>query len=433
MVGGEVASPAAVGSAVGVTSPDGAGADRGHVLVVVENIPLGIDPRLRKQILALLAAGYRVSVITRRDPVNDACRRLPGLTVLEHPAPREPGRAVGYLREYLVAFWWAAVLSATVRARGRVDVVQLCQPPDIYFPLARLLRRFGASVVVDRRDLMPELFAARYGGGRRMVHVGLRWLERRTQKTADYAIGVNEYLRTRIVEAGARPDRVAVVRNGPRLESVAAARPAQELRAGTRFVCCWEGKMGRQDRVDLLLDAIAELVQRRGRHDCRFVLLGDGECLETLRADVRRRGLDPWVTLPGWLSEPELYCHLASADLGLDASLQAEVSPVKAMEYMAFGLPVVAFDLPETAATVRDAAVLVPPADIESFADAVEALLDDRSRRVALGEAGRRRIADELCWERQAPTYVSVIDRAAGLRGDRLPRAKRSAGDEART
>lgn len=397
---------------------DGVGSStyRGHVLVIVENVPLGIDQRLRKQVPTLLAAGYRVSVVTRRDPANERFRSVPGLTLLEHPAPPECRGLLGYLWEYLLAFWWATALSVAVRARRRVDVVQLCQPPDVYFPLAWLLRWSGATVVVDQRDLMPELFAARYGQGHPFVCTALHWLERRTQRVADHAIGVNDYLRERLVNAGARPDRTAVARNGPLLRSVAAARPDRSLRSDARFLCCWEGKMGRQDRVDILLDVIAELVQVRGRTDCRFVLLGDGECLPVLRADVVRRGLDRWVSLPGWLPERELYANLASADLGLDTSLQREVSPVKAMEYLAFGLPVVAFDLPETAVLVRGAGVLVPPGDHKRFADAVEALLADPARGAALGREGRRRIAAEWCWESQAEIYISVIDRAARQR-----------------
>lgn len=386
---------------------------RGHVLIIVENIPLCADHRVRKQVDTLLAAGYRVSVITRRDPGNAAYRRMPGLTVLEHPPPPEPGRAIGYLREYGAAFIRAAALSAAVRLRDRVDVVQLCQPPDIYFPLAHVLRWSGATVVVDQRDLMPELFTARYGPRRTGVLASLRWLERRTQHVARYAITVNDYLRDRMVQAGARPERVAVVRNGPVLARVAAARPDPALRAGFDYLCCWVGKMGRQDRVDLLLDAIAELVRSGGRRDCRFALLGDGECLDELRTQATRLGLDPWVAFPGWLTEPEVFTYLASADLGLDTSLQAEVSPVKAMEYLAFGIPVVAFDLPETAPLVRGAGVVVPPGDLRGFAAQTTALLDDPARRRGLGSVGRGRAAGELCWERQAEAYLAVIDRAA--------------------
>ena len=60
-----------------------------------------------------------------------------------------------------MSFGWAAVLLARLRLRSRVDVLQLCQPPDVYFPLAWLLRWAGARVVVDQRDLMPEVLASR--------------------------------------------------------------------------------------------------------------------------------------------------------------------------------------------------------------------------------------------------------------------------------
>lgn len=390
------------------------------MLITVENIPLCEDHRVRKQVAELLSAGYRVSVITRRHSGNAAYRQIPGLALLEHPELHEPGSALGYLREYGMAFLWAVILAAAARRRGRVDVVQHCQPPDIYFPLAHLLRWTGATVVVDQRDLMPELFAARYSG-RTGVLSALNWLERRTQRAARYAIGVNGYLRDRMVAAGGRGDRVAVVRNGPVLARVAAARPDPALRADRRFLCCWVGKMGRQDRVDLLIEAIAELVHAHGRHDTRFALIGDGECLDELRRQATRLGLDPLVGFPGWLSESEVFTYLATSDLGLDTSLQAEVSPVKAMEYMAFGVPVVAFDLPETTALVRGAGVLVPAGDVRRFAVEITTLLDDPTRRAELGTVGHDRVAADLCWERQAETYLGVIQRACGREESRTP------------
>jgi glycosyltransferase involved in cell wall biosynthesis len=382
----------------------------------VENVPAAIDHRVRKQVDDLVGAGYRVTLVTSRDPGNAQFRPL-GVTVLEYPAPAEPTGAAGYLREYGLAFAWAAALSARARLGGRVDVVQLCQPPDIYFPLARVLAWSGTSVVVDQRDLMPEVFAARYGRREGAVPTVLRWLERRTQRAARHTIVVNDYLRDRVVGAGARPDRVTIVRNGPVLARVDAARPDPAVRAAHGALCCWIGKMGRQDRLDLLLEVIAELVHRRGRRDCRFVLIGDGECLDELRTQASELGLDPWVSFPGWLPEAEVFAHLAVADLGLDTSLQVEVSPVKVLEYLAFGLPVVAFDLPETATLARDAGVLVPPGDVGRFADEVAALLDHPARRAELGRVGRGRLRTELCWERQAGSYLAVIDEAAGRAG----------------
>ena len=79
-----------------------------HVAVIVENVALGVDTRLRKQVDDLLAAGVRLSVITMRDDDNARYRDIPGLTVFEYPAPRQPSGPVGYVGEYLQSFAWAS-------------------------------------------------------------------------------------------------------------------------------------------------------------------------------------------------------------------------------------------------------------------------------------------------------------------------------------
>jgi len=394
-----------------------------HVLIVVENLALGIDHRVRKQVPDLLAAGYRVTVITRAAPENHQYRRLEGMTVLEYPSPPEPDSLLGYVREYGVSFAWAAVHVARVRLRDRVDVLHLCQPPDMYFPLAWVVKILGAAVVVDQRDLMPELFATRQERLVRAVTMVLRRLERETQRVADETITVNDYLRERLVGAGADPDRVTIVRNGPVLARVATSRPDESLRAGRRLLCCWTGKMGRQDRVDLVVRAVHHVVHVLGVRDVRFVLLGDGECLNEARALATELELDPWVSLPGWVSESTVFTHLATADLGIDASLQEEVSPVKVLEYMAFGVPFVSFDLRETAAIGAGAGVFAPPGDVPALAGEIVSLLGDPGRRATLARTGRQRVGEELAWERQAQRYVEVVDRVSDRTSRTPPRA----------
>jgi glycosyltransferase involved in cell wall biosynthesis len=204
-----------------------------------------------------------------------------------------------------------------------------------------------------------------------------------------------------------------VVRNGPVLERVQRAVPDPALKGEHRFLICWIGKMGRQDRVDLVIRVAEHIVRDHGRTDCGFAVLGDGECLEELRSLTAELGLQRWVHFPGWLPEDEVFGHLASADLGIDTSLQEEVSPVKAMEYMALGLPVICFDLQETRRITLGAAVLVRPGDTDMLAKELLNLLDDPQARNRLGSAGRRRVREELSWERQVVGYLDVIRRAA--------------------
>jgi hypothetical protein len=137
---------------------------------------------------------------------------------------------------------------------------------DVYFPLCKAMRSLGARVVVNQRDLMPELFAARYPNAPLAMTPVLRWLERRTQRSADHSIGVNEDLRDRMIDAGGSPDRVSIVRNGPVLSWVDRSAPDPSWRRHAHLVC-WIGKMGRQDRVDLVVRMAEYVVRDLGRDD----------------------------------------------------------------------------------------------------------------------------------------------------------------------
>lgn len=382
-----------------------------HLLAIVENVPFCVDTRLRKQVDSLLDAGYRVTVITRRDKGHEAYRGITGLRILEYSSPPDAANRLGYVIEYGRSLLAAVALSLLVCVRERVDVVQLCQPPDLYFPLAWLLRAIGCKILIDQRDLMPELYAARFGREGGFIERPFRRLARWNHRSAHGVICVNGHLERYALSTGAKPSAVTIVRNGPVLSRIDRAAAAPALKRGAAHLCCWTGKMGRQDRLDLLLTVTDRLVHQLGRTDLHLAILGDGECLGEMKTEVVRLGLEPWVTFTGWVSEEEVFRYLATSDVGLDASLQIEVSPVKVMEYMGAGLPVVAFDLPETRTVAEGAAVLVPPGDVDALAGAVDELLEDPERRASMKRNGRKRVAVELAWEHQSIAYLKVVDR----------------------
>ncbi len=381
-----------------------------RILIILENEAAWTSHRIRKQIGTMLGYGYSVTVITRRDPGNRMFAGRPGIRLLEYPPPPEREGQLGYLVEYGYSFIAASFLSLLALLSSRIDVVQFCQPPDIYFPLAWVLKRLGVRILVDQRDLLPELYVARYGQIGPALLSALRTCERLSHRSADRIICTNEYQRERALKDSGLPDsQVTIVRNGPALAHVAQARDDASLKRGRRYLCCWVGMMGRQDRVDLLLQSIDHLVHELGRTDCQFAIIGPGECLESMQELTDRLNLTDWVHFTGTLLPYQVFRYLATADLGLDASLQADVSPVKLFEYMAFGLPVVAFDLLQTRALADGAAVLAEPGDIGAHARAIDALLASPQRRQELGEAGRARVREDLAWDHQARTYAAVI------------------------
>jgi glycosyltransferase involved in cell wall biosynthesis len=376
-----------------------------HVLLVVENISLARDHRLRKQAETLITAGYRVTVICRRDPGN---RAVPGVRVRDYRAPADGRSKVGFAREYGYSLIRAGWLIARTFATDRFDAVQVSGTPDLYFLIAAPFRRLGARLVFDQRDLSPELYELRYGR-RGAGYRALLRLERASYRRADHVITVNKSLANIAYERGElTPGLVSIVGNGPVLARTRSAVARPGLRRGRRYLCCWVGVMGPQDRVELALAAVHDLVVRLGRTDCHFAFVGDGETRVQSEQAAARLGVEAYVSFPGWLAEADAFAYLATADVAIEPNLEPIVSPVKAMEYLAFGLPFVAFDLAETRALAGDAAAYATPGDVRELADGLHALLDDPARRARMSRAGREVAVQRVAWERQEQAYLDV-------------------------
>jgi len=393
-----------------------------RILLIVENVSLARDHRLQKQAATLVAAGYRVGVICRRDPANHADREV---RVHDYRAPADAASKFGFVREYVHSFIMAAWLAAKVFLTERFDAIQVSGTPDIYFAIGAPFRLLGRPLILDQRDLSPELFEIRYGRRGGIVYRALRWLERASYRMADHVVTVNGSLeQVAYNRGGVPPGGVTVVGNGPVLEQTFKRPPRLELKHGRTFLCCWLGMMGPQDRVDVALRAIDHLVHVIGRTDCHFAFVGDGEMRPAARKLAAELRIADWVSFPGWAAQDEAFTYLSTADLGLEPNLEEIVSPVKGMEYMAFSLPLVAFDLKETRALAGEAAVYATPGDVTGFAELINKLLDDPDRRVEMGRIGRHQFEDRLAWDRQKLAYLAVYrlllsDRGRGGRAGR--------------
>ncbi len=385
---------------------------RPHVLLIVENVPLARDHRLQKQVATLAGSGYRVSVICRADPEN---RGSAPARLYEYRAPADATSKLGFVGEYGYSWLAAALLSIRVFLRDPFDAVQISGTPDIYFAFGALFKLLGRSLILDQRDLSPELYQLRYGNRRSATYRMLCRLERASYRVADHVITVNRTLEDVVyARGGLRQGRVTVVGNGPVLANVQTTPARADLKNGKRHLCCWVGFMGPQDRVDIAVRMVDHLVHAMGRTDCHFAFLGDGEARAACAQLATDLGVDDWVTFTGWVGQDVVATYLSSADLGLEPNLEDLVSPVKGMEYMAYGIPFVSFDVRETRALAGDAAAYAADRDFVGLARVVDRLLNDPERRADMGRRGRQRIVQGLAWERQEISYLEVYRRLLG-------------------
>jgi glycosyltransferase involved in cell wall biosynthesis len=248
---------------------------------------------------------------------------------------------------------------------------------------------------------------------------GLLWLELRTFRAAHLVISTNESYKAIAVKRGRRrPDEVTVVRSGPDTQQMRPIHPDHPRLAG-HIELVYLGIMGPQDGVDQALLVVDELVHRRGRANVTATFLGFGDCLEELKAQSTSLGLDDYVTFAGRVDRAAIAEYLSRADIGLCPDLRTPLNDLstmnKTMEYMAYGLPAVSFDLTETRVSGADTLLYVPSGDIGAFADAIERLIDNPGLRAELGSKARTRVVNLLDWRPQAEAYVSVYDELSGF------------------
>ena len=394
-----------------------------HVLVIVQNLPVPLDRRVWMECQALVAAGYRVSVICPSGGDDASYEELEGVRIHRYTPPPSASGVTSYAWEFAYCWVRTAVLAWRIFRTERFDAIQACNPPDTYFALARLFRPFGVRFVFDHHDLCPELYESRDPGRQPSspVLAVLRRLERATYRAADHVLTTNEtYLERARARTGKPAAAFTVVRSSPDPATMRPEAPVAELRRGRRHLCCYLGIMGHQDGVENVVRAARVLVHDLGRDDVAFALLGFGDTLDRLRSLTSELELDEVVTFTGRVGPPAIASYLSTASIGLcpdpKTSFNDASTMNKVLEYMAYELPVVAFDLTETQSTAGPAALYVPwsgapGADPRAFAHAIIELLDDPVRARAMGRRGRARIEDGLGWPKQAARYVEAYDR----------------------
>ncbi|MEA5361934.1 glycosyltransferase family 4 protein [Amycolatopsis sp., V23-08] len=386
--------------------------------MLVENLSVPFDRRVWQESTTLRDAGWEVHVIcpqgTKRDTEAEAV--IDGVHIHRYPLKAATGGPAGYLQEYGSALWHTLRLARKI---GPVDVVHACNPPDLLYLVAKVLKRQGAKFIFDQHDLCPELYLSRFDRGQDLLYRGVCALERATYRAADVVISTNEsYKQVARIRGGKRPEDVFVVRSAPVVERFHEVPVEPELKKGKPYLLAYLGVMGPQDGVDYALRALAKLRDEVGRTDWHAVFVGSGDAFDDMVALSAKLGLANQVEFTGRISDEDLVRYLSTADVCLSPDPLNPLNDVstmnKVMEYMAMSKPIVSFELREARVSAGDAAVYAPANDETEFAALVSRLLDDPEERVRMGKLGQARVAGALSWENSAKALIAAYEHALG-------------------
>jgi glycosyltransferase involved in cell wall biosynthesis len=394
-------------------------------VIAIENISFDRDTRARLFARSLREAGFEVSVVCPRSAHARSRRALDGVRVRSFPTlPFDTLGFVGHALEYLWCCSAIGTMLVWLRLRGKLGIAHLCTPPHFLFVVARLLRVLGCRIVIDQHDLMPELFAARYGPERRLTYRIVLAAERRALRAADVVLTCNgSSARAAIERAGAPPARVRVVRTGLPREHVEALASLRRRRAADGAVRVgYVGNIERQDGVEHLVRAMRHLVVELGWDGVRLVCIGGGNDLPRLRSVARALGVAEVIEFTGQLPRDAALRRLADCDICVQPDPSSDFNEtatmIKSLEYMALAKPVVAFDLHETRVSCGPAALYADPDSAAELAAKIAELARNPVLRHLLGESGLDRVSGSLAWEASEGAFLRAYRRLAGAGAD---------------
>jgi glycosyltransferase involved in cell wall biosynthesis len=386
------------------------------ILIIVENLPVPFDTRVWQEATTLAREGYIVSVICPKGKGFDKdYELLDRVHIYRHDLPKEGNGPIGYAREYFSALRHEYRLAKQIYRERGFDVIHGCNPPDNIYMVAKRFKKYGVDYVFDHHDICPELFEAKFGKRSGLLYKSQLWLERSTYNHCTFAFVTNEsYKKIAIERGGMDPQKVFVLRSGPKLDRLKIQEPKPEVKRGKRFMVGYLGVIGQQEGIEYLLEAARYLKEEKGRTDIFWGVVGGGPHLEALRKKAEEMGLSDVLEFTGRVSDQTLLDYLNTADVCVNPDEYNEMNDKstmnKVLEYMALGKPIVQFDLTEGRYSAREASLYAERNNARDMADKILYLLENPDKRKEMAEFGRQRILNELSWDHTSRILLEAYD-----------------------
>jgi len=350
----------------------------------------GASVHVREITAALQAIGHEVTVVCRRLGTGNPPPTVHAVAQLEPEEISNPDK-VG---EILVAHGAEAVVEryaletgATRMAATRLGLVQVLE--------------VNAPIVLE---------AARYRGLGDIDH----WLdrERQTFAAADAVIVVQRRLESYVL--GVAPDvAIKCVSNGVNVERFTRCEPDNLGLPPASVVIGFVGSMKPWHGVDDLVTAFERIAPQHA--NVHLVLAGDGPQTDAITRRISAAGLTGRVRLLGAIPHDRVPSLLRSFDIAVAPYRPTPdfyFGPMKVVEYLAAGLPIVYPAMGDMPQIIGASGVAYPPGDIAALGSALAGLAADGERRLHLGAAARRR-SMRHSWTHAADEITGVIQAAA--------------------
>lgn len=243
-------------------------------------------------------------------------------------------------------------------------------------------------------------------------------IENTVLRHADIVLGNAEAFRSELLAKGVKSDRILIIPNGvdtdifkPEIDKylVKEKLGIKEDEIVVSFV----GSFGPWHGAEVLAKSVSKVSSQN--QNVRFLFIGDGERMSSVKAIVRESHVEGFVLFTGFIDRETIGYYLSASDILVSPQVPNPDgtpffgSPTKLFEYMAMGKAIVASDLDQIGFILSsgDDSLLFKPGDSDELASAILTLASDPSMRARLGNNARKKAITCFSWDK----HVQAVDR----------------------
>ena len=304
------------------------------------------------------------------------------------------------------------------QTRNEFDLVHAHTPPELALGAARLASHRQVPLLFEVRGFWDLTHEALCSTPDHQDWIrNYRTHEKEACDRADIVVTLSNSMRQELIARGIDSQKIRILPNGvdatlcvPRGDK--DRRLARRLEIDGRFVCGYVSSIRRLEGIDTLIDAIGIL--RRAGRSVVMVLVGAGPDLERLREYAKARGVDAACRFVGRVAPQHVLRYYSLFDAfvvpRVDLAVCRTVTPLKPLEAMARGIPVIVSRLPALleVTNARECAWTFEPENPEHLALQIETIMD--SHEVA---TKRARVAAE--WVRTNRSWGAIAMACSSL------------------
>ena len=371
------------------------------------------DARPRREAETLVRRGDRVDFIALNEKDLPKMETVQGVRVFRVRQQRyRGGGGLSYGLAYLRFLCAVTLKLARLYWRERYDIIYVHTMPDLLVLVGLIPKLFGARIVLDIHDMMPELYMSKFGISEKHLLIRLlAFQEQISIRLADSVICVHHPHRDLLCKRGAPLEKITVLPNVPDPLVFRSESLAQKTDGTFRII--YHGTIAKRLGLDLAVRAFAKAAD--SCLGARFEIFGDGDAGEELEAQIKASGVGERIDFSRKMFRVESIAQMIQgASVGIIPNRRDVATdymlPVKLLEYVHLGIPVIAPRLLAIQYYFReDQLEYYEPGDVDELAECICRLYADPEKRAELARKSAE-FAKKFSWDTLKEELYKVVD-----------------------